>query len=150
MYGDGVVYDDGGVSWTCGRSSPWTDHNDLVFYVEFDGLVYYNNDVYWDSCGYRYSKKYPCNGQAAFWWLRSPRTDYDGGVYYVTDDGDVIGFNDNFNVDWDSCGRSSPDFVHGYLAWYTCIVGDTGVVSNNDVDDVYYNSCGNLSDCRHR
>ena len=41
-------------------------------------------------------------------------------------------------------GTSSPDFVHGYLAWYTCIVGDTGIVSNNDVDDVYYNSCGAL------
>ena len=46
------------------------------------------------------------NGQADYWWLRSPRADYVSGAYYVYYDGNVgISF-----VDWDSCGRR-PAFV---------------------------------------
>ena len=45
------------------------------------------------------------NGQADYWWLRSPRTGNDYLASYVGSDGYV-----NYGVYWDSCGRR-PAFV---------------------------------------
>lgn len=47
------------------------------------------------------------NGQADYWWLRSPYRTYGDGAYYVNPDGDVGNY---YGVDWDSCGRR-PAFV---------------------------------------
>lgn len=38
-------------------------------------------------------------GQADYWWLRSPDTSGDYGVWYVNRDGDVFGFYDGNNFD---------------------------------------------------
>ena len=48
------------------------------------------------------------NGQADYWWLRSPDLSYYGSdyAYYVYPDGAV----DSISVNWDSCGRR-PAFV---------------------------------------
>ena len=46
------------------------------------------------------------NGQADYWWLRSPRTDYTNHAHSLNIDGDV--YYDH--VTWRSCGRS-PAFV---------------------------------------
>ena len=46
------------------------------------------------------------NGQADYWWLRSPGLDYSGGAYIVVPGGVV----DGDVVNWGSCGRR-PAFV---------------------------------------
>ena len=46
------------------------------------------------------------NGQADYWWLRSPYRTHGGVAYDVFPDGDV----DGCHVGWDSCGRR-PAFV---------------------------------------
>ena len=45
------------------------------------------------------------NGQADYWWLRSPYRTYDDDAYNVFPDGDVV-----YHVYWGSCGRR-PAFV---------------------------------------
>ena len=45
------------------------------------------------------------NGQADYWWLRSPYRTYDDYAYNVFPDGDVV-----YHVYWGSCGRR-PAFV---------------------------------------
>ena len=47
------------------------------------------------------------NGQADYWWLRSPNRTGVGNAFYVYPDGDV-GYH--YYVGWDSCGRR-PAFV---------------------------------------
>ena len=72
-------------------------------------------------------KNYPYNGQADYWWLRSPWTDSYNDAYLVNSDGYVSG---NTYVYWDIGGRR-PAFV----------LPSSLFVSD---DGVYYYSCGNI------
>ena len=90
--------------------------------VGFSGVSYMNTEgaklSYFDSA----SKRVAYNGSsAAIWWLRSPRTSGNGGVWLVSTDG-----SDYYGWFGGSCGVR-PAFVLPS----TLVVSDDGTVSTN-------------------
>ena len=95
--------------------------------VGFSGVSYMNTEgaklSYFDSA----SKRVAYNGSsAAVWWLRSPRTNYGNGVWYVRSDGS----NDYWGC-YDTCGVRPAFVLPSEL-----VVSDDGTVSVNTAPTV--------------
>lgn len=82
-------------------------------------------------------------GQPDYWWLRSPRTAYTGGAYFVGSGGGVDGYlNSVYGVD-NSYGKIRSPYIV-YNNNYECHVNSDG---DGNAARVYYYSYGNfLSD----
>ena len=68
--------------------------------------------------------------------FRSPRAYNDDHAYYIHPGGIVYG--DSGDVDWDSCGRSSPSTDGKHSACYVFSDGDVG-----NGGAVNWGTCGN-------
>lgn len=95
--------------------------------VGFSGVSYMNTEgaklSYFDSA----SKRVAYNGSsAAIWWLRSPHTNYDSGVWYVYTDGSSYDFWCNYSY------GVRPAFILPS----TLVVSDDGTVSVNTAPTV--------------
>ena len=80
-------------------------------------------------------KNYPYNGQADYWWLRSPRDAFyaDFGAHIVHSDGDV----DEYSMEYVSYGRR-PAFVLPS----SLFVSDGGDVGSDSNGAVNWGTCG--------
>ena len=104
MYSDGDVYDDGYVDNSYG--SPGANIIRQALRVNSSGMINgYDDGLITNSYGIIFPEylffqpKQEYNDQPDYWWLRSPDTSGDYGVWYVNRDGDVFGFYDGNNFD---------------------------------------------------
>ena len=100
----------------------WTTSDNGYFPKDGVRLAYFGN-----SSGGN-SKRIAYNGSsAAVWWLRSPRTDDNGGVWSVSTDG-----SDNYDCWYDHSHGVRPAFILPS----TLVVSDDGTVSVNTAPTV--------------